>query len=163
MVLRHSLLALSRSDRVKHLVTTMPVSSSVVARYVPGESTGAAVQVVDELVASGRLTSLDFLGEDTLDRGRAEQTVTAYLDVLAALSARGLAGSAEVSVKLSAIGLSLPGDGEKIALDHARRVCHAARNAGTTVTLDMEDHTLTDATLEVLRDLRGDYPDTGAV
>jgi proline dehydrogenase len=39
----------------------------------------------------------------------------------------------------------------------------AAPNAGTTVTLDMEDHTTTDATLGILRELRMDFPDTGAV
>jgi proline dehydrogenase len=35
--------------------------------------------------------------------------------------------------------------------------------AGTTVTLDMEDHTTTDATLESLAELRADYPWVGAV
>jgi proline dehydrogenase len=163
VVIRHSLLALSRSGRVKHLVTTMPVSSSVVARFVPGESTVSAVDVVEELVGSGRVATLDFLGEDTLDRGQAEGTVAAYVELLTALSERGLARSAEVSVKLSAIGQALPGDGEKIALDHARTICHAARNAGTTVTLDMEDHTTIDSTLRVLRELREDFPETGAV
>ncbi len=51
----------------------------------------------------------------------------------------------------------------QIALDNARTICHAARNAGTTVTLDMEDHTTTDSTLEILRELRQDFPETGAV
>jgi proline dehydrogenase len=162
-VLRQSLLALSRSDRVKHLVTTMPVSSSVVARYVPGESTESAVGVVAELADSGRLASLDFLGEDTHEQAHAEAVVAAYLDALSALSDGGLAKSAEVSVKLSAIGKALPGNGERIALENARTVCHAARNAGTTVTLDMEDHTTTDSTLRVLRELREDFPETGAV
>ena len=37
-----------------------------------------------------------------------------------------------------------PGDGHKIALEHAREICQAAAKAGTTVTLDMEDHTTTD-------------------
>jgi proline dehydrogenase len=68
-----------------------------------------------------------------------------------------------VSVKLSAVGQALPGDGEKIALEHARTICHAARNAGTTVTLDMEDHTTTDSTLAILRELRTDFPWVGAV
>ncbi len=36
-------------------------------------------------------------------------------------------------------------------------------DAGTTVTLDMEDHTTTDRTLATLRSLRRDFPDTGAV
>ena len=35
--------------------------------------------------------------------------------------------------------------------------------AGTTVTLDMEDHETTDATLDVLSRLRADFPGTGAV
>src|SRR4029079_14645513 len=53
--------------------------------------------------------------------------------------------------------------GDKIALENARTICRAARNAGTTVTLDMEDHTTTDATLATLRELRKDFPETGAV
>src|SRR5674476_1415352 len=57
-------------------------------------------------------------------------------------------GKAEVSLKLSALGQALPGDGAKIAVEHAREICQAASNAGTTVTLDMEDHTTVDATLE---------------
>ena len=50
-----------------------------------------------------------------------------------------------------------------MALDNARRICQAAANAGTTVTLDMEDHTTTDSTLGILRELRQDFPETGAV
>ena len=53
--------------------------------------------------------------------------------------------------------------GHKVALENARDICRAARNAGTTVTLDMEDHTTTDSTLRVLRELRKDFPETGAV
>jgi proline dehydrogenase len=48
-----------------------------------------------------------------------------------------------------------------MALDHARAICRAAVNAGTTVTLDMEDHTTTDSTLSLLEDLRKDFPSTG--
>jgi proline dehydrogenase len=157
------LLALARSARVKSLVETMPVSSAVVARYVPGVSTRSAVEATRRMVESGRHVTLDFLGEDTLDREQAEATVNAYLDLLAALSENGLARNAEVSVKLSAVGQALPDEGHKVALENARTICHAARNAGTTVTLDMEDHTTTDATLAALRELRKDFPETGAV
>jgi proline dehydrogenase len=162
-VLRQPLLRLSRSERVKDLVTAMPVSSGIVARYVPGESTADAVRATGGLVASGLHATLDFLGEDTLDQEHADRTVGAYVDVLKALSAEGLSRNAEVSVKLSAVGQALPRDGEKISLENARSICHAARNAGTTVTLDMEDHTTTDATLGTLRELRKDFPETGAV
>jgi proline dehydrogenase len=162
-LLRQPLLLLARSQRVKKLVSTMPVSSGIVSNYVPGESTESVVDATAALVADGLTATLDFLGEDTLDVEQADTTVHAYLDVLQELSARGLARSAEVSVKLSAIGQALPDGGHKIALDNARTICRAARNAGTTVTLDMEDHTTTDSTLQILGELRKDFPETGAV
>ena len=162
-MLRQPLLMLARSENVKKAVTAMPVSSGIVRRYVPGESTESAVDATRVLIDSGLHVTLDFLGEDTLDREQADATVSAYLDVLRSLTEHGLSRNAEVSVKLSAVGQALPDEGEKVALDNARIICQAARNAGTTVTLDMEDHTTTDSTLDILRDLRKDYPETGAV
>ena len=162
-MLRQPLLMLARSTKIKNLVSTMPVSSGIVHRYVPGESTEHAVEATRGLIEAGLHVTLDFLGEDTLDREQADATVNAYLDLLAALSEQSLARNAEVSVKLSAIGQALAGDGEKLALENARTICHAARNAGTTVTLDMEDHTTTDSTLGILSELRKDFPETGAV
>ena len=113
--------------------------------------------------AKGLLVSLDRLGEDTLDLHQATDTRDAYLRLLELLAAGGLTSGAEVSVKLSAVGQALPGDGEKVALENARAICEAAHAAGTTVTLDMEDHTTTDSTLGILRELRPDFPETGAV
>ena len=162
-LLREPLLLLCRSDTVKKLVSTMPVSAGIVNSYVPGETTQSAVEATAGLVEDGLTATLDFLGEDTLDAEQADATVAAYKDVLTALSERGLARQAEVSVKLSAVGQALASNGHKIALENARAICRAARNAGTTVTLDMEDHTTTDSTLAILRDLRKDFPETGAV
>jgi proline dehydrogenase len=162
-VLRQMILWLARSERLKKLITTMPVSSGIVGHHVPGEDTASAVRATEELIASGLHVTLDYLGEDTLDPERAEATVNAYVDLLAALDASGLARNAEVSVKLSAVGQALPEIGAKLSLENARTICQAARNVGTTVTLDMEDHTTTDQTLATLRELRKDYPETGAV
>ena len=162
-MLRQTILWLARSERIKKLISTMPVSSGIVGSYVPGEETSSAVRATEELIASGLHVTLDYLGEDTLDPEQAEATVNAYLDVLAALGSAGLARNAEVSVKLSAVGQALPEIGAKLSLENARTICQAARNVGTTVTLDMEDHTTTDQTLATLRELRKDYPETGAV
>ncbi len=162
-VVRAPLLMLARSHRVRDVVTRLPVSSGIVNRYVPGEATEQAVGATRTLVDDGLHVTLDFLGEDTLDQAHAESTVSAYLDLLDQLGSAGLARNAEVSVKLSAIGQALPEVGPKLAVENARRICRAARNAGTTVTLDMEDHTTTDLTLTALRELRKDFPETGAV
>jgi len=162
-LLRRVLLSMSRSRRIRHLVETAPVSRSVVARFVAGTSAEEAVAATRDLVSKGLLASLDRLGEDTLDLHHATGTRDAYLKMLELLAAEGLTAGAEVSVKLSAVGQALPGDGEKVALENARAICAAAAAAGTTVTLDMEDHTTTDSTLSILRDLRADFPETGAV
>ena len=161
-MLREVILAASRNDRVKAVVAGAPVSRNVVKRFVPGEGVDDAVRATTELLASGRTVSLDHLGEDTLDAGQAESTVKAYTLVLQRLADAGLAagGRAEVSVKLTAVGQAID---QSMALDNSRTVCEAAREAGTTVTLDMEDHTTTDSTLQVLGELRQDFPDTGAV
>ncbi len=162
-MLRQALLLLARSQQVKEVVTRIPVSHALVNRYVPGEETDLAVEASRVLIEDGLLVTLDFLGEDTNDEAHAEATVAAYLELLEGLSRAGLARSSEVSVKLSAIGQALPDVGTKLATENARRICRAARNTGTTVTLDMEDHTTTDATLATLHELRKDFPETGAV
>jgi proline dehydrogenase len=169
-MLRSTILAAARNDRVEHVVTVAPVSRSVVRRFVGGPDTAAAVATSGRLLADGLTVSLDHLGEDTADATQAQAVVTAYLELLGALEQAGLTerlgpltARSEVSVKLSAIGQALGGDGEKIALEHARCICTEARRVGATVTLDMEDHTTTDSTLGILAELRADFPDTGAV
>jgi proline dehydrogenase len=161
-MLRGALLRLSRSHKIKNVVTTAPVTSGVVGRFIAGETSEDAVAVTRRLVAAGLLTTIDFLGEDTTDQAQADAVVVAYLDLLTKLRESRLSSSAEVSIKLSALGLHLR-DGPQLALENAELICHAARKADTAVTLDMEDHTTTDATLEILRTLRKEYPETGAV
>ncbi len=163
--MRQGLLGMSRNQGLRQLIEQAPLSRSVVKRFVAGASTAGAVDVSAELVGSGRTATIDYLGEDTEDPQMAEATRDAYLELLGALTDAGLSQQrqVEVSLKLSALGQALGADGEQIALDNARTICQAAANAGTTVTLDMEDHTTTDSTLEILRELRREFATTGAV
>jgi proline dehydrogenase len=162
-VLRSAILAASRSPPVRTVVEKLPPTRAIVDRFVAGEPLDAALAATDELAATGRSVTLDHLGEDTRDAAQAAGTAAAYEKLLDALKETGLAAHAEVSVKLSAVGQFLPQDGEKVALENARRICEAAAAAGTTVTLDMEDHTTTDSTLGIARELRADFPWVGVV
>lgn len=161
-MLRRALLQASRSHKIKNLVTRAPVTHGVVERFVAGETSNEVVAVTRRLVGAGLLVSIDYLGEDTTDRSHTDAVVVAYLDLLTKLREAGLSSSAEVSIKLTALGLQLR-DGPQLALENAELICRAARMADTRVTLDMEDHTTTDSTLEILHTLRKEYPDTGAV
>jgi proline dehydrogenase len=162
-MLSRALVAVSRSTRIKNLVTRAPMTADLVARFVAGETADDVLRVTRQLVGAGLAVSIDHLGEDTRDQAQADRAAYAYVDLLGRLHDTGVTGAAEVSVKLSAVGQLLGPDGEKIALENALTICQAARSAGTGVTVDMEDHTTTDSTLGILRELRQDFPGTGAV
>jgi proline dehydrogenase len=141
----------------------LPVSRGLVKRFVAGEDVDSALVATRRLVAAGLLASVDRLGEAVVEPEQAGTTADAYVELLNALGEAGLAEFCEVSLKLSAVGQALPNDGERIALGHAQLICAAARDAGTTVTLDMEDHTTTDSTLSIRAALAKDFPNVGAV
>lgn len=159
-MLRRTLLAASRSPRVEHAVAAAPVSRRVVRRFVAGRSDDDAVAAARALVEAGLRVSLDYLGEDTVDAGQADAATKTYVTLLGRLAGEGLARFVEVSLKLSAVGQAID---PKMALGNAALVCAAARQAGTTVTFDAEDHTTTGATLAALGEVRRDFPETGAV
>ena len=164
-MLRRMLLAASASDRVHRMIVSAPYTRDVIARYVAGNDAGAAVETTRRLQAAGLLVTLDYLGEDTTDSDQAAAVTAEYVALLDRLGASGLAagGRAEVSVKPTAVGLHLPEHGEKTATANIARICAAARDAGTTVTVDMEAHTHVEATLRLVRELRDDYPELGCV
>ncbi|MEV6602287.1 proline dehydrogenase family protein [Actinoplanes sp. NPDC051346] len=159
-MLRSVFLAAARSTRMERLISTAPVTKGIVTRFVAGTGVDDALRVTGTLADDGLAITLDYLGEDTLTAEQATATKDQYLTLLKELKDAGLTPAAEVSLKLSAMGQKID---DRMAYEHARAICAAAVEAGTTVTLDMEDHTTTDSTLEILAELRKDYPSTGAV
>ncbi|HEX3826093.1 MAG TPA: proline dehydrogenase family protein [Sporichthyaceae bacterium] len=162
-MMRGAILAAARSDAIRSAVVAAPGTRAIVRRFVAGQELPEAVRVAGELVGRGLHVSLDHLGEDTAGRSDAEAMRDSCVAALTALAASGLTPRAEISVKLSSLGQALGPDGNKLATENAWKICEAASELGTTVTLDMEDHTTTDATLQALRELRTAYPWVGAV
>jgi proline dehydrogenase len=166
-------MAAAASDRIRDLVTSAPGARAIVDRYVAGESSEDAVAAARELRSAGLLVTLDYLGEDTTDAQRAAATAAQYVHLLGKLAAEGLTegGAVEVSVKPTAVGLLLGSEGlsgpnslgERVATEHLERIAAAARDAGTTVTIDAEDHRTTDAGLRIANSLRSRFPAAGTV
>ncbi|MFZ2526133.1 MAG: proline dehydrogenase family protein [Rhodococcus sp. (in: high G+C Gram-positive bacteria)] len=175
-LLRPALLAAARSPRMERTVTKIPVTRNLVDRFVAGETEDQAVAAATSILDSGRYITIDHLGEDTTDLAQATNTVSHYLALLSPLSEFTQNGekdtvafppshvrNVEVSLKLSALGQLLPRDGHKIALENAHKICTAAEEAGAWVTVDAEDHTTTDSTLSIVRELREEFPSLGTV
>jgi proline dehydrogenase len=164
---RPAMLAASRADRLRRTVERSPVTRRVVRRFVPGDSIEDVLDAVTALRDSGRYVSIDYLGENVTSADDADVAVRTYVDLIDGLGRFGDRDDGvrplEVSVKLSALGQSLERDGEKIARENAWAICAAAQRAGTWVTVDAEDHTTTDSTLSIVRDLRAEFPWLGLV
>jgi proline dehydrogenase len=174
-LLRPILLTAARSSRVEHTIAKFSMTRGVVERFVAGTTEADVVHAIGAILQTGRYVTIDYLGEDTTRPEQADNTVAHYLALLSGLSQSfdgaylpaALGTSAvrpvEVSLKLSALGQSLPADGHQIALENARKICMAAQEAGVWVTIDAEDHTTTDSTLSIVAELRKDFPDLGTV
>ncbi|MGC0337641.1 proline dehydrogenase family protein [Streptomyces sp. SLBN-8D4] len=156
------ILAASRSDRMRRLISAAPVTKQVVDRFIPGETVDEIVPIVRELTSRGLELTMDVVGEDITTPEQAEAARDAYLALVDRLGTLELGTRAEMSVKLSMFGQALPG-GHELALANVRPVVEAAAAIGTTVTLDAEDHTTLDSMFAIHEELRKDFPQTGCV
>lgn len=128
-------------------------------RFVAGETTESAIQAVRKLNSEGMSATLDFLGEDVLERGAAIKTRDAYIDMLDAIRISGT--NTNVSVKLTAMGLLVD---EDFALENLTRILeHAQRNADPFVRIDMEGSAVTDITLRVFERAFATHKNVGIV
>lgn len=145
------------------LVTTMPlvpkaIVGRVASRYVAGETLEDAVRTVRTLNSQGAMATVDVLGEEVHEREKAVAAVEEYIRVFQAIAAQQL--DSNVSIKPTLLGLKID---EGFCRDCIERVVATAKEHGNFVRIDMEDHTTTDATLRIYRDLHERYGNVGVV
>lgn len=118
-------------------------------RYIAGAELADAVDVVRALNERGKKATLDVLGEEVSTREEALAILGEYESALAAIADEGL--DANVSVKLTGLGLNV--DPAQCA-EGVRSLARLAAGHGRFVRVDMEDSSVTTATLELYRRLR---------
>lgn len=153
-----SLLRLGSSARAHRLVTGTPAAREVVGRFVAAEDPASAIQLVAQEHGKGLSATLAPLLPVAQDREQATQARQAHLALLEELATAGLGTAAEVTVRLSTLGQGLARDGARLSTANLAEICAAARNAGSQVTLDLEDHGTTDATFAAFTALHQDFP-----
>lgn len=156
--MRSVLIWLSHRRSLARTAVRSPLARSVVARFVAGETLQAALAAIAELKRAGLRTTVDVLGESATSADQVAAAVDRYLVTIAALSERGL--DANVSLKLTQMGLGIDA---ATCLANVMRVLEALRAVDGFVRFDMEDHTRTDATLEIWRAAYEVYPKVGVV
>ena len=147
--MRAILLGLSHRRFIGRFAKWMPLSRPIVARFVAGETLEAALPAIERLRAAGFRTTVDVLGEAVSSEAAARAAASSYVNAIPVLEARGL--EVNVSIKLSQMGL---GVSPALVRENVGRILAAASAEHGFVRIDMEDHTTTDATLAVWRELR---------
>lgn len=147
--MRAVLLGLSHRRFIGRLATRLPLTRSMVSRFVAGETMAAAMPALERMRAAGYRTTVDILGESVRSPAEARAAASAYVAAIQALVEAGL--DLNVSVKLSQMGLVLD---PALMRENVGRILTAAAASNAFVRIDMEDHSTTDTTLAVYEELR---------
>lgn len=130
-----------------------PLVSLVARRYIAGASLPHAIAKVKFLNAMGAMATIDLLGEAVHDIQQVETTVATYMQVLSAIEQQKL--NTTISIKPSNFGYLV---NPELCYQSMERIVKCAVECGTSVCIDMEDHTLTSFTFDAYSKLRVQYP-----
>jgi proline dehydrogenase len=118
--------------------------TSFARRFIAGETIDEAIAAARAVQASGRLLTLDYLGENVTNLDEADAATRTYLDIVQAMTAAGT--DRNISLKLTSLGLDVD---KASAIDNLRKILERAEPAGFFVRLDMESSLYTEITLEI--------------
>lgn len=145
-VLRSFFIALSHHRTLRRFCEASSLGVKLSSRFVAGKEIADAIRVAEDVNGQGIAVTIDSLGESVTSETEAHQAAEIYHQLLDLIAARKL--KANISVKLTQMGLELsPELAESIALSLAQH----ANSAGSFVRIDMEDSSLTQVTLDIVR------------
>ncbi|MDR3739450.1 MAG: proline dehydrogenase family protein [Terracidiphilus sp.] len=147
-LLRSAFIALSQNRALRRFAEHSRAGSRLSSRFVAGMEIDDALRAAQAANQLGIHVTLDSLGESVTSAEEAHRAAAVYHRLLDAIAERKL--DANVSVKLTQMGLTLdPALAEQIAADLTAH----AHTTGNFVRIDMEDSSLTDVTLGIVRRL----------
>ncbi|WP_174728450.1 proline dehydrogenase family protein [Mesobacillus harenae] len=128
------------------------------ARFVAGEDIDKAVNVIKELNKKGLVVTIDYLGEFVDNEKEANEMADYSIKAIEAIGRENILS--QLSLKLTSLGLDIS---EEIVLNNMRRILDAAKENDVFVTIDMEDYSRCEKTLDIFKQLRADYDNIGTV
>jgi proline dehydrogenase len=137
-------LALTGFGPFRSTFTKTRPGRAVARRFVAGETLDEAMSVAAILVEAGCEVSLDHLGEHVTERSEAIRARDDYKACLDRIGESGL--PANISVKLTQLGM---GFDDELAAESLGELAARAAEAGTTVTVDMEESEHTESTISI--------------
>ena len=145
-VLRSAFIALSRNRNLRSFAEKSSIGNKLSARFVAGLEIDDAMRVAESVNKQGMLVTLDSLGESVTSEAEAHKAADVYHRLLDEVAARKL--NSNISVKLTQMGLTLD---PQLAETIAENLAVHAQSTGNFVRIDMEDSSLTQITMDIVR------------
>jgi proline dehydrogenase len=155
-LMRSVLLAISENRWMRERGPTLWFVRRAVRSFMPGEEFADMLAAADTLRPAGIDTVFTRLGENVSDAAEATFVTEHYLSVLDEIQRKGI--RCEPSIKLTQLGLDL--DTEQ-AYRNLRALAERADRTGNYLWIDMEQSSYVDATLDLTRRLRAEFPRVG--
>lgn len=127
-------------------------------KYIAGTTLEDAVKVVKELNAKGIVATMDVLGESISTIKEAEEAKKECLAVLEAIHKYNL--NSNISVKPTQLGLVID---QNFFYNQICEILEKAKEYNNFVRIDMEDSSVTTATIEMFNKIREKYSNVGIV
>jgi proline dehydrogenase len=147
-VLRSAFIALSRSQNLRSFAESSSIGNKLSARFVAGLEIEDALRVAESVNKQGISVTLDSLGESVTSEAEAHKAAEIYHRLLDEIAARRL--NSNISVKLTQMGLAL---NLEFAESIAQNLGQHAQAAQSFLRIDMEDSSLTQITMDIVRRL----------
>lgn len=145
-ILRSAFIALSRNRMMRRFSERSGVGRRLSSRFVAGMEIEDALRVAEAVNRQGMAVTLDSLGESVSTEVEAHQAAEIYHQLLDQIAARKL--NANISVKLTQMGLELD---RELAGGIAESLARHASATKNFLRIDMEDSSLTQVTLDIVR------------
>jgi proline dehydrogenase len=145
-LLRSFFIALSHHGWLRRFSEDSALGARVSARFVAGMEIEDALRVAEAMNRQGIAVTLDSLGESVSSEAEAYQAADIYHKLLDAIAERNL--NANISVKLTQMGLEIS---PVLAEWIVEGLSEHAQAVDSFLRIDMEDSSLTDVTLEIVR------------
>jgi proline dehydrogenase len=128
------------------------------SRFVAGETIEQAVKVIKQLNKKGLAVTVDYLGEFVDNEKEANEMANHCIEAIQAIGREKL--NSQLSLKMTSMGLDISDD---LVMKNMRRILETAKEHGVFVTIDMEDYSRCQKTLDIFKQLKTEYDNVGTV
>ncbi|MDQ0202265.1 proline dehydrogenase family protein [Neobacillus ginsengisoli] len=155
-----SLKSIARNLEIKEYIQQSPelypLFLSSAKRFVTGESREDGVSIGDQLVHKGYRISLEFIGENTINKEECVRAKDEFIALIKQCSNRGI--SSRISFDLSHIGLSVD---PELTFQNLLEMAKEAQSHGLSLMISMEESAKTDQILSIYKRVVVEYSNVG--